>query len=73
MTWIIGNFDVVKGISKFLLGAGAVAVAFLVSNPDIILNLLPQTFVALGLGGLVVELVDYIKNCIDQWNEQSTI
>jgi hypothetical protein len=65
----IGSFDVGKGIGKFLLGVIAVAITFVIQNPQVITKLIPEKWATLTLSGLILELLDYILHIIKKKSE----
>ena len=61
---MIGNFSIVKAVGKFLLGAIGALLGVLQANPALITDRLPQALVAMGVGGIIVEIIDYLHNRI---------
>lgn len=63
---VIKGFDVFKGVGKFLLGAVATGIAFLLSSPEVtIYKLIPEHWQTLTIAGLILEGLDYLLHKIN--------
>jgi len=55
-------FNLSKGIGKFLLGALGVIAGLATNNPQAIMSVVPQNWLSITIGGLLVEGIDFLHN-----------
>jgi len=60
----IGDFNVLKGLWKFALGAVSVFIAHLIANPTALTSILPEKWISIVGAGFILELLDYLLNKI---------
>ena len=68
---IFTNFNIGKGLSKVILGALAMGIAYLIKDPSSLMNIIPEQWQTMAVVGFVTEGLDYVQNLIEKAKEKA--